>query len=179
MRDNQNLLCERKYRYCWLIPKCRSFQGWSCSFFRFNVNTHSLRCRLVVDNYLFSGTGRAYMDAMGGRNASRENLNRPRSKSIKRLNSYSCRYKRSLWCLKINSGMTYIRTLDRQSEQVWKTVIFLVTMHITRYRNLQSKTSVGGPINLNSLKNLYFLASTLWFPLLSVGKNMTGNVRIA
>lgn len=148
----------------YLIPKCRSFQIWSCSFFRFNVKTRSPRCRLVEDIYLFSGSGRAYIIVMDGRKASRENLNRHKSKAIKKLNSYSCRYKRSLWCLKINSVMTDIRTLDRQSEQVWNTVTFLVTMHVIRDRNLQYKTSVRGPRNLNSLKSLYLLSSTVWFP---------------
>jgi hypothetical protein len=161
----------------YLIPKCRSVYVWSCSFFRSNANTHSPRCRLVVDNCLFSGTGQAYIVLIEGRKASRENLNRPKSKAIKRLNSYSCRYKRSFWCLKMNSGMTDIRTLDSQSEQVWNTVIFLATMRVTRYRNLQFKTSKRGPRDLNSLKILYFLASTV-FSVLSAGENMTGNVRI-
>jgi len=71
-----------------------------------------------MDNYLFLGTGQAYIVVMEGRKASRENLNRSKSKAIKRLNSYSCRYKRSLWSLKINSGLTDNRNLDRQSEQV-------------------------------------------------------------
>jgi len=60
--------------------------------------------------------------------------------------------------------VTDIRTLDRQSEKVWNTVTFFVTMHVTRYRNLQSKKSAPGPRKLNSLKNLYFFASTVWFP---------------
>jgi len=59
----------------YVIPKYRSFQVWSCSFFRFNVNTHSPRWRLVMDNYLFLGTGQAYIVVMEGRKASRENLN--------------------------------------------------------------------------------------------------------